>query len=101
MVSILIFNVGSSSIKYSFFSNNKVIGKDKVEGIYTKEARRKVVQQLLKKLSNKKIGIIIHRVVHGADITEPKIIDNGLIQKLKKISKLAPLHNIPEVEVIE
>jgi len=101
MVSILIFNVGSSSIKYSFFSNNKVIEKNKVEKIYTKEARRDVVQPLLKELRDKKISIVMHRVVHGADITEPKIINKSLIQKLKKISKLAPLHNIPEIEVIE
>jgi acetate kinase len=43
-----------------------------------------------------------HRVVHGGETyTEPVIIDNIVIERLKELSVLAPLHNPPNISCIQ
>lgn len=43
-----------------------------------------------------------HRTVHGGDkFTEPTIIDDAVIETLKELSPLAPLHNPPGIAGIE
>lgn len=42
-----------------------------------------------------------HRVVHGADrFAGPTLIDEGLIQAIEELGRLAPLHNGPALEAI-
>ena len=48
--------------------------------------------------SHSQIAGIGHRVVHGAEIfTRPAIINNKVLNAVKKYSKLAPLHNPPAI----
>ncbi|WP_041782448.1 acetate kinase [Mycolicibacterium chubuense] len=43
-----------------------------------------------------------HRVVHGGpDLYEPTVVDDALIDKLRELSPLAPLHNPPAILGIE
>ena len=47
------------------------------------------------------IAAVGHRVVHGGEFyTSSAVIDDELIDKLKECSKLAPLHNPPNIEGI-
>lgn len=112
----LILNVGSSSIKYSLFSKKKLVFKKEIDkiglkGTYLKEGSkekavnikdfRECVEFILEDIKDYKIKLIGHRVVHGGDLTKPSLINDKLIKKLKKVAKLAPLHDFPEIKVIE
>jgi len=115
-MNILILNVGSSSIKYSLFSKKNLIFKKEIDriglnGTYLKENNKtklvnvknfkESVEFILNDIKNYKIKLIGHRVVHGGPLTKPNLINEKLIKELKKVAKLAPLHDFPEIEVIE
>jgi len=115
-MNILILNVGSSSIKYSLFSKKKLIFKKEIDkiglnGTYLKENNKErlvniqdfneCVEFILEDIKSYKIKLIGHRVVHGGNLTKPSIINDKLIKKLKKVAKLAPLHDFSEIKVIE
>src|SRR3989338_244211 len=94
---ILVINVGSSSIKYAVYTYQKKLQKvmeDNIQGLFHKKDHVKTLYKILEILKNKKLypELIGHRVVHGDDIKNSKIIDIELLKKLKKITELAPLH---------
>ncbi len=109
---ILVLNSGSSSVKYSLFENLKLIENGMKERIGL-EGGAKNHREAIKRifdgiLSPKKIGslseisAIGHRVVHGGEeFREPVIITKEVIESLKKFSKLAPLHNPPNILGVE
>ncbi|HYD03005.1 MAG TPA: acetate kinase [Alphaproteobacteria bacterium] len=130
-VKILVVNGGSSSLKFQLIDlhSKNVYIKGVVDAInildrcnikytingetITKNANAKnhdeaVVLMINELLHNDIIGDISeinavgHRVVHGAEIyTEPVLIDYTVIDKLKEISNLAPLHNPANISCIE
>ena len=65
---ILVFNVGSSSIKYSLFENSNLLESGEYEKLKSNENYKKAVQNIFKKFEDKKIDIIAHRVVHGGEL---------------------------------
>lgn len=99
----LILNVGSSSIKYSIFENDKRILKNEIAkiGISKIKTFEQAIDIILKKIKNHNIDIIAHRVVHGLDLRKPSIINKDIINKISQASKLAPLHNPYELKVIK
>ncbi|HEX4770476.1 MAG TPA: acetate/propionate family kinase [Bryobacteraceae bacterium] len=47
------------------------------------------------------IDIIGHRVVHGGELySEPVLIEESVVQEIKKLEELAPLHNASALSVI-
>ncbi len=120
-MNILVLNVGSSSVKYEIFpnhltTNQPVIGgmieeigrhahlivgnaRQQVAAANIHEALRLVFFQLRKeKIALHAIG---HRVVHGGGLHAPVRITLKLLDELRKLSVLAPLHNPPQIEAIE
>lgn len=97
---ILIFNVGSSSIKYSLFENLDLIESGNFERLETKEDYDKFVKKIFMKFDIKKIDLIVHRVVHGGNLEKPCRITKEVKEKIKKFSELAPLHNPRQLLVI-
>lgn len=97
---ILILNVGSATIKYAVFENHKLLFEGIEERVKDFESGLKNITSILKK-KNIEIKVIAHRVVHGGAIKESKIINKDLIKNLKKLEELAPLHQTPEIKVIE
>jgi acetate kinase len=96
---VVVFNVGSSSIKYSVFED-EVLQEHSVisEVLNYKEALQKIIDSL----DLKKIDYIVHRVVHGGEFfTQPTRIDAETLEKLQSISFLAPLHNPHNILPIE
>ena len=100
MKNILVFNVGASSIKYSLFKNLKKIEEGKYERLKNRADYKRAFIDLLKILKNKKIDLIIHRVVHGGNFKKPIKINPHVKKEIKKYCPLAPLHNPIELMII-
>lgn len=98
---ILVFNVGSSSIKYSLFENTEKIETGNYERLKTKEDYKDTIEKIFEKLKNKKIDIIAHRVVHGGDLNHPAKISKSVKNKIEEFAEFAPLHNPKQLMVIE
>jgi acetate kinase len=100
MMNILVLNIGSSSIKYDLFEEEKTILKGEIERVKDYE---KAIRQIIDEVKNKGQGVdaVAHRVVHGAQNSEPMIITGQGIKELEKLKELAPLHDAPEIEGIK
>lgn len=98
---ILVFNVGSSSIKYSLFENLNLLESGEYEKLKSNEDYKKAVQNIFKKFENKRIDILAHRVVHGGELKKTSKITKEVKDKIKEFSEFAPLHNPKQLIVIE
>lgn len=126
---VLVFNAGSSSLKFELFeavslrgqrpkqSRSRRIARDDIHSLFEghfdnhgkqiKDFHRAVLRainslvakKLIKNLSE--ISAIGHRVVHGGErYTKPTKITPKVIAEIRKLSKLAPLHNPPNLACI-
>lgn len=123
MEKIMIINSGSSSLKFKLFDNKdrEVLASGILERIGLSGSRLKLKYgqdkkyELTKDITNhlqaielllkvlKELGIVTdlseikgvgHRVVAGGEyFSQPVVIDNDVIQKIKELAELAPLHN--------
>lgn len=99
MVRVLVFNVGSSSIKYSLFENTQKLDSGYYERLKEKKDYQKAVEDILQKIGN--IDLISHRIVHGGDLNKPTKITKETIKKIQEFSHFAPLHNPKQLMVIK
>jgi acetate kinase len=100
---ILVFNVGSSSIKYTLFSQTNVVISQHIERI-TDKTRKSAFVHIMAHIDSlgQKPDIIAHRIVHGGPkYAQPTRITPKVMEYLDSISYLAPLHNIPELEIVK
>jgi len=95
---ILVINCGSSSIKYKLFDMPKQLKLQKgmIEHIGEKGSRIQNhytgLKTILKNVEC--ISAVGHRVVHGAEkFKKPVLINNLVINDIRKCSLIAPLHN--------
>lgn len=123
---IFVFNAGSSSIKYKLFHINQKVQvlawgevekiaeeesfillneiKEKVNCATHKEGLQLIIAELkktgiLKDFSS--LNAIAHRVVHGGELfCEPTVIDERVIEQIRDMIPLAPLHNPANLEGI-
>lgn len=96
---ILVFNVGSSSVKYSLFENSELLKTGNYERLKTKDDYRASVKKIFEEIKN--ADVIVHRVVHGGDLNHTSKISKEAKEKIKKFSEFAPLHNPKQLMVIE
>lgn len=128
MDAILVFNVGSTSLKFSLFypeSKKLEMGKDpSCKGLLQsiekkwqltledKQGKKNIplqashlqnaVMEIREFLHFQDVTAIGHRVVHGGDFfKKPILIDSSVVKKIKSLSDLAPLHNPMNVEGIK
>ncbi|MDP2643228.1 MAG: acetate/propionate family kinase [Candidatus Peregrinibacteria bacterium] len=108
----LVINAGSSSLKYKLFDrkNFTVLAKNLIE--VSEKSKTKTIDSALKlamkeildskKISSlKEIEKIGHRVVHGGEkYSKTTEIDKKLIEEIRKLFPLAPLHNSINLEGI-
>jgi acetate kinase len=81
---VLVVNAGSTSLKLSVVDAEGRVGK--VESLQAAPP----------------VELVGHRVVHGGpDLTEPTVIDDAVVEQLRALIELAPLHNRPAVEAID
>ena len=126
---ILVLNAGSSSLKFQLIeiTNKDILAKGIIERINTDKCsitiningnsstRSAIVKNHEDSVKNlidvfldsniisdiSEITAIGHRVVHGGEsYKKPVLVDNSVIEKLKDLSSLAPLHNPANVNCI-
>ncbi len=104
---VLVINCGSSSIKYKLYNfPSKIllvkgvierIGEEKSQVKNYRQGVEVLVANILKKRAISglsEISAIGHRVVHGGEtFTQPHLIDQRVVEKIKECAPLAPLHN--------
>ncbi len=102
---ILVINAGSSSIKYTLFEGEAlhVSLKGLIEEVKDHHGAFLQMQEALhvKGIELRKLDAIAHRVVHGGErFSAPALIDAALIDAIKALTPLAPLHNPANLEGI-
>ncbi len=98
---ILVFNVGSSSIKYSLFEDLKLLEYGNKEKLKSKKDYENAVQEIFQQFIDRNIDVLAHRVVHGGELKETSMITSEVKEKIKTFSEFAPLHNPKQLMVIE
>ncbi len=105
---ILVLNAGSSSLKYKLYNLEQMsafasgVIEDIPEGGYH-DAIIKVEQRLSDAgiASLSELDAIGHRVVHGGELfTQSVVIDESVIETIRSLIPLAPLHNPANLEGI-
>lgn len=99
---ILVLNCGSATVKYKLFRRDGGLfevldgGTVEVQGDHGR-----TIAELLPKLPARP-EVVAHRVVHGGDVfREPVLVDEKVLDRLERLSDLAPLHNPPALAGIE
>ncbi|MDD5456677.1 MAG: acetate kinase [Candidatus Margulisbacteria bacterium] len=114
---ILVLNCGSSSVKYALYESDtkKVLAKGNEErigleggsSVNHKESIKKILHSLTagdkKVIDNiNEIKAVGHRVVHGGDkFNKSVLITTEVLNTIKQVASLAPLHNPPNIIGIE
>ncbi|MGV0991408.1 MAG: acetate kinase [Mycobacterium sp.] len=111
---VLVLNSGSSSLKYQVVQPDtgvslshgiiERIGQD--GGVADHEAALRAVFDLLAAqgfhLDSLGLVAVGHRVVHGGSkFYRPTVIDDAMLDQIRELSPLAPLHNPPAIHGIE
>ena len=100
---VLVLNAGSSSVKYQLVDSDT--GEHLAGGIVEEvvdhaAALRDVVAEVER--FGRPIDAIGHRVVHGGDVfSEPIRIDDDVVEVIRELVPLAPLHNPANLAGIE
>jgi len=94
---VAVFNPGSSNLKIGIFSANDL------RELYRYQVPSvDVASEKLLNPTDIEIKAIGYRVVHGGrEFTEPVKIEDGVLEKLKALIPLAPLHQPQSIAVIE
>ena len=121
---VLVINCGSSSIKFSVLdaSDCEVLMSGIADGINSENAflsvnggepaplahhsyegaLKAIAFELEKRNLNDSVALIGHRIAHGGSIfTESAIITDEVIDNVRRVSALAPLHNYANLSGIE
>lgn len=103
-MTVLVLNVGSSSVKYAAFRvvdhqlDELARGNSQRTGSLGARASaddRRAIEKVLSDVEHKfgKVTVIGHRVVHGGrQFSAPVIIDEAILQQMAGLTALAPLH---------
>ncbi len=109
---ILVLNSGSSSLKYKLFDRRRKVAEGLVEKIGEeggvkdhREALESAERDLVERgalASFEDLDAAGHRVVHGGErFIEPTRIDSEVIEAIRELIPLAPLHNPANLAGIE
>lgn len=108
MDSILVFNVGSSSIRYHRYTveSFELLHSGHVPfdiPLESQDELLKIFRDCLRDIGDiSSIKGIGHRMVHGGEVfIEPMLVTPGALEKLKSLAHLAPLHNPWNIAGIE
>nr|WP_305013678.1 acetate kinase [Ammoniphilus sp. CFH 90114] len=92
---ILLFNCGSSSIKYKLYEmpSKSILESGVIEKV-TEEAYGGHIEEIAQQMSPYHIDAVAHRVVHGGEeFDQSVVITEETKDIIRRLSPLAPLHN--------
>ena len=98
---VLVLNTGSSSVKYELIdpTTGERHGGGMVEEVVDHEA---ALASVVAGLAGLTVDAVGHRVVHGGEaFSAPTIIDDDMLDTLRSLVPLAPLHNPANITGIE
>ena len=121
---VLVINCGSSSIKFSVLdaSDCEVLMSGIADGINSENAflsvnggepaplahhsyegaLKAIAFELEKRNLNDSVALIGHRIAHGGDLfSESTLITEEVIEQIRQVSPLAPLHNYANLSGVE
>jgi acetate kinase len=109
---VLVLNAGSSSLKYKLFDDRRQAAEGTIERIGEAggvkdhhdalEAAERALVEAGALTSFRDLDAVGHRVVHGGErFIEPTRIDADVIEAIRALIPLAPLHNPANLEGIE
>jgi acetate kinase len=103
---VLVLNAGSSSLKASVVESATGDSLAQAEadwlgGDDSQDAARAAVTETFRALAMDHAGAVGYRVVHGGErLREATLVDDELLDELRRLETVAPLHNRRAVEVI-
>jgi acetate kinase len=83
---VLVVNAGSTSLKLARCSGDEVVG---------------TYSSLEEALAAEPPDAVAHRVVHGGERTGAALVDDDVLEELRSLVELAPLHQPPALEAME
>ena len=99
----LVLNCGSSSVKYAVFdAGERVLASGKRErlgeGVPAERTHAAAIDEILGSLSDEEghpidVDAVGHRVVHGGDFHAPQLVDDGVLEAIRRHVPDAPMHN--------
>jgi len=101
-VSVLVFNAGSSTIKFSLFAGEslELVAGETLEGPPA-NAVEKILSSIGGRTGADPVVAVGHRVVHGGrHFRESVRVDERVMGLISSLSTLAPLHNPPALRTI-
>jgi acetate kinase len=101
ILNILVLNPGSSTLKFAFYRGDEALTAGTIEGVSSRETAE-AIQRAGGESGSESIGAVGCRVVHGGSrFVTPVRVDDSVVEEIRKLGDLAPLHNPLAVEVIE
>jgi len=108
-MNILALNPGSSSFKYAFYQFTAASAdaghrpEPVLRGSVENKSPTDAVNEIIAMAGAKaQIEVVGCRVVHGGSrFTKPELVDDGMLEELRRLRDLAPLHNPVDVVVLE
>jgi acetate kinase len=101
LVRVFVVNLGSSSLKYRLVDTaaGANLGGGLIERVTDQAA---ALAAALEHIGEERIECVAHRVVHGGErFTAPVVVDDAILDELRELAVLAPLHNPINVLGIE
>lgn len=99
---VLVFNPGSSTLKFGVFAlpNTAPVASGVIEGVA--ETMSAAAAEAIRRVGGESIEAVGCRVVHGgAKFLQPTLVDDAVLEEIRALADLAPIHNPLAVEVIE
>lgn len=98
-MSVFVVNCGSSSLKWSVIAGEEVLGSGLVQRV-TDHAD--ALHGVLEAAPMDGVRVVAHRVVHGGErFSAPAVIDDAVVEQIRALAVLAPLHNPANLTGIE
>ena len=100
---ILVFNVGSSSVKYKVYRNNlKLLLEGKIDRLKNLDEFTRAFREVTQRVGELEIEKIGHRIVFGGpNLLTPTKINQQIFREIKKHAWVSPIHILPELEILK
>jgi acetate kinase len=106
MTRVLVLNCGSSSVKYRLFEGDATVAKGLLQRIGEVDGdapdHEAALRHILSMVDTDGLAVVGHRMVHGGSaFTAPTLITGDMLDVVRRMIPLAPLHNPANITGVE